>query len=164
MAQNLAEEIGKRTAFSIPEQEALLNVVRTAAVLDEPFDRLFRSHGISAPLYNILRIVQGVSAANGDRGVPSGDLGRQMLTPAPDVTRLVDRLAKLELATRQRCDEDRRVVYVRLTPKGRRLLKKINPLDDALHKRLLGSLKRSELRQINELMVKARQAARQEAT
>lgn len=152
MTSALAEEIGKRDAFVLPEEEAMLNVLRTAYRLQAPFDRLFREHGLSAPLYNVLRIVRGV----GGGGAPIGDIGDQMLNPGPDVPRLVDRLEELGLAERRRSDEDRRVVRVRLTPKGRRLLGKLDPLVKSRLSGALGHLARRDLSSINELMVKAR--------
>lgn len=150
----LASEIRKRHDFDSPQQEAMLNIVRTAALVSEPFERLFKSHGVSSPLYNILRILRGV----GSDGVASGEIGPQMVSPAPDVTRLVDRLEKLDLATRQRSDEDRRVVMVKLAPKGRRLLKKLDPLVADLHSETFAHLSATELRSINELMVRARES------
>jgi len=56
---HLAVRLGKRRPFAFPEQEAYLNIVRTHAVLSAPFDRLMKAHGISQPLYNILRILRG---------------------------------------------------------------------------------------------------------
>lgn len=150
----LAQELRKRSDFKVPEQEAMLNIVRTAACLQEPGERLLKSHGVSGPLYNILRIVRGV----GGDGTPSGEIGEQMVTPTPDVTRLVDRLEKLGLATRHRKDCDRRVVLVRLTPKGRRLLTKLDPLVEQMHRDVLGHLTKTELQSINELMVRARES------
>lgn len=152
MPPSLAEEIGKRHPFGLPEQEAALNVLRTAAALNEPFERLFHAHGLSGPLYNVLRIVRGAGAA----GAPSGEIGPQMITPAPDVTRLVDRLESLGLAERRRGEDDRRVVRVRLAAKGRRLLEKLDPLVERLHRDTLGHMSPAELRRLSELTVRAR--------
>lgn len=153
---NLAEEIGKRDGFDLAEEEAHLNILRTAARIDEPFERLFRQHGLSPPLYNVLRIVRGVTVGGRGEGVPAGEIGPQMITPSPDVTRLVDRVEKLGLVTRRRSDADRRVVLVKLTPKGARLLKKLDPLMDQRLRDSLAHLSRAELRTICDLMHKVR--------
>ena len=72
----LQEEIGKRHPFDLPEQEAALNVARTADFLHQPFEKLFESHGLSGPQYNLLRILRG----HGDAGVPCHAIGEQMVT------------------------------------------------------------------------------------
>ena len=154
MPPTLADELRKRDAFDLPEQEAMLNIVRTAARLTEPFERLFKQHRVSVPLFNILRIVRGF----GGEGTPCGEIGPLMVTPGPDVTRLVDRLETLGLAERRRSDADRRVVLVRLTSKGKRLLAKLDPLVEQQHRDSLRHLTPAELQAINDLMVKAREA------
>lgn len=151
----LADEIGKQEAFSSPHEEALLNILRTAARLNDPFDRLFREHGVSDPLYNVLRIVRGV----GGEGPALGEIGPRMISASPDVPRLVDRLEKLGLAERRRDTADRRVVRVRITPKGRRVLAKIDPVLAEGIVAGLDHLSDRELTSINKLMVKARRRA-----
>ena len=74
---NLAHLVGKKHPFGSRRQEAYLNLMRTQAVLSAPFDRVFRSHGISQPLYNILRILRGhleqdTRSGREHAGVPAG--------------------------------------------------------------------------------------------
>src|SRR4051812_3405812 len=148
----LQEELGKRHPFDLPEQEAALNLARTADFLHQPFEKLFENHGLSGPQYNVLRILRG----HGPVGVPCHAIVEQMITRTPDLTRLVDRLERAGLAERIRTDEDRRVVLVRVTPAGLELLARLDrPLLD-LHRRTLGHLARAELAELNRLLVKAR--------
>src|SRR5690242_9245315 len=99
--RGLAAEIGKRRPFELPEQEAYLNLLRTMSFLSADGERMLKEHGLSEATYNILRILRGA----GDAGRPSGEIGRDMITRVPDVTRLVDRLEKMGLATRCRIEE-----------------------------------------------------------
>src|SRR5690606_6488465 len=108
--------------------------------------------GLAPPLYNILRILRGT----GGEGLPSLELARRMITSVPDITRLVDRLEKPELVRRVRCDQDRRIIRVRITDKALELLARLDEPVIELHRRLLGHLSREELETINTLMVKAR--------
>ena len=150
----LQEELGKRHPFDLPEQEAALNLARTADFLHQPFEQLFESHGLSGPQYNVLRILRG----HGAGGVPCHAVGEQMVARTPDVTRLVDRLERAGLAERVRTPEDRRVVLVRATAAGLGLLARLDrPVLD-LHRRTLGHLTRAELAELNRLLVKARRA------
>jgi hypothetical protein len=58
----LAREIGKRRPFESPEQEAFLNILRTANFFATDFNHLFRQHGLTEATYNVLRILRGVQA------------------------------------------------------------------------------------------------------
>lgn len=148
----LANEIGKRVPFDLPEQEAYLNILRTQDRLSADFTALFRKFGLSEPLYNALRIVQ----ARGEEGVPSQSIGAEMVTRDPDVTRLCDRLGKAGLIERERSSKDRRVVLIKVTSAGCELLRKIDPRLRDLHKQQLGHLSPEDLATLNALLVKAR--------
>jgi DNA-binding MarR family transcriptional regulator len=148
----LQQEIKKRLPFEVAEQEAALNVIRTADRLGLAFARLFRCHGLTGPQYNILRILRGV----GVPGLASMEIAGRLLTCVPDITRLVDRLEAGGLAARERSADDRRVVHVRVMPRGLRLLEKLDAPVIALHRQLLGHLKSNELAELSRLCVKAR--------
>jgi DNA-binding MarR family transcriptional regulator len=150
--RNLAEEIGKRTAFESPEQEAFLNLVRTREALAADFDTLFRAHGLSHSQYNVLRIVRG----HGRAGVPCQQIVAHMISREPDVTRLIDRLEAAGLVARERSIEDRRVVRVTLTPEGAALLRRLDRPLAELHRRQLGHLGPRKLRMLSRLLVEAR--------
>lgn len=172
----LQHEIGKRQPFDFPEQEAHLNLLRTAGCLAMAFERLFRAHGLSEATYNALRILRGhtehtagprsicdgkhdraAALPNGGRdGVPSQTIGEQLIAQVPDVTRLVDRLVERGLAERHRIDQDRRVVLVRITKAGLDLLAKLDQPVRELHLAQLGHMSRRDLQQLSQLLVKAR--------
>lgn len=149
-APNLASHPSESAAS--PETDAMLSILRAAATLSEPFERLYRRHGLSTPLYNILRILRD----NGPDGLPAGVIAAKLITPAPDITRLIDRLEKPDLAARERSTTDRRVVLVKLRPDGGRLLRLLDPLVEQLHCDVLAHLTNPELEAINRLMAKAR--------
>lgn len=157
--KGLAREIGKRRPFESPEQEAFLNVARTAAVLGAPFTRLFREHGLSEAGYNVLRILRGASDRGEHEGRSCSHIGSHLIAPVPDVTRLVDGLARKGLVRRKRGKLDARVVMVQITPAGLARLGKLDgPVLD-LHRAQLGSLSRDELSRLNDLLERARRSA-----
>jgi DNA-binding MarR family transcriptional regulator len=151
---NLQQEIKKRQPFESPEQEACLNLVRTGDLLQLDFTRLFREHGLSPPLYNVLRILRGAGGA----GLPCLEVAGRMIGSVPDITRLIDRLEKSGQVERTRSTDDRRVVLVRITPAGLKLLARLDKPVLDLHQRQLGHLSRKELAQLNQLLLKARRA------
>lgn len=147
----LQRELKKRDPFEAPEIEAIINILRTSDQLQNRFGRLFREYGLTSSQYNVLRILRGEG-----RPLPSLEIASRMIQVVPAITGLIDRLEKQELVTRQRCEEDRRVVYVDLTDKARALLKKMDQPGLDLHKELIGHLTRRELAELSRLLVKAR--------
>ena len=148
----LQRELKKKKPFELPEQEALLNLLRTADQLQIRFARLFRRFGLTPQQYNILRILRGEG-----QPLPILEIASRMITVVPGITGLIDRLEAAGLVNRKRCENDRRVVYVSISEKATSLLADIDgPLID-LHMELLGHLDRSELELLSRLLEKARQ-------
>lgn len=150
--RNLQQELGKKNPFDLPEEEAYLNIIRTAEVLRDRLGEVLAGFGLSEPQYNALRIV----AARGDKGIPSQAIAGDMVTRDPDMTRLVDRLEKAGLVTRQRCAEDRRKIYVRVTPEGLRTLKAIHKPGLEQLRAMLGHMSPTSLNRLSKLLFDAR--------
>jgi DNA-binding MarR family transcriptional regulator len=70
------------------------------------------------------------------------------------ITGLIDRLEKKSYVERERDQKDRRVIYVQLTPKGRRIVKKApNPIQGKMIYGL-GKLRKEELSSIYDSVSK----------
>src|SRR3954447_18013917 len=121
MTVTLDREIKKKRPFDLPEQEAMLNILRTADQLQIRFARLFRSFGLTPQQYNILRILRGEG-----RPLPILEVSARMITVVPGITGIIDRLESAGLVERKRCDHDRRVVYVATTPQAVAILAQID--------------------------------------
>jgi DNA-binding MarR family transcriptional regulator len=147
----LQRELKKRHPFDSLEQEAALNIARTADRFGICFARLFREFGLTPSQYNVLRILRGEG-----KPLPSLEIADRMIAAVPGITGLIDRLEAMGLATRQRSTEDRRVVYVAITTKGERALAELDQPLAALHKQLVGHLDQAELKELIRLLEKAR--------
>lgn len=143
----------KRPRFDSPQQEAWLNLWRTYDKLRELEDRLFGHYGLSAQQYNTLRLLR---AAHPD-SIPTLTLGQRLISRAPDMTRLLDKLEARRLILRERRAENRRVVNVAITQAGMDLLEEIADAVTECHRRQLGHLTRRELQQLSQLLKRARQ-------
>ena len=55
----LQRELKKKRPFESPEQEVILNVMRTNDQFQNRFGRLFREYGLTSSQYNVLRILRG---------------------------------------------------------------------------------------------------------
>ena len=147
----LQRELKKRLPFDSLEQEANLNVLRTTDLLQNRLGRFFREYGLTPSQYNVLRILRGEG-----KPLPSLEIGSRMIQLVPAMTGLIDRLEKLGLVNRRRCKEDRRVVYVEITPAAKKLLKRMDDPLLEMHKQLTGSLTLTELKELTRLMEKIR--------
>jgi DNA-binding MarR family transcriptional regulator len=162
---SLREELNKLRAFDDPTVEAALNIERTAARFRAQVQRLLRPHGLSPAGYNVLRILRG-HAPNPREPKPRTctQIRADMVTPVPDLTRLIDRLAADGLVERCTCPKDARAVHVAITDPGRRLLAALDGPIQGLHRRQLGHLSERELAQLSRLLAKARQGSRADAS
>lgn len=151
---SLREQIGKHHAFDLPEEEAYLNVIRTAALFTCEFNRLFKAHGLGESGYNVLRILRSA----GDEGRTWTAIHDDLVVPAPDVTRLVSRLERDGLVTRKRSTDDRRVIRVFITAKGTQLVDSLDKPIRELHKTILGHLSHDQLAHLSRALEDARQS------
>ena len=152
MAGKLAREIRQTKPFALVEEEALLNLLRTAETLTRRTGDVMKQFEISPTQYNVLRILRGA----GKDGLTCSQIGERMVTFDPDITRLVDRLGKRGLVERERCTQDRRVVFTRIVRPGLELLAEIDgPLQQTL-KDNLGRLGKAKLQQLIELLEELR--------
>jgi DNA-binding MarR family transcriptional regulator len=104
-------------------EEAHLNVARTQAVVQDAIERLLKPYGISGTQYNVLRILRGAK----DAGLPRCEVAGRMITRAPDVTRMMDRLVKQGLVVRTWGTENRRHSIAKVTPEGLAVLAALDP-------------------------------------
>ena len=131
-----------------PQQQAFVALIRTADRVMAEYMHLFRKHAVTEPQYNVLRILRGA----GPSGLPCQEIGKRMIARVPDITRLLDRLERGGLVSRERDDRDRRVVTTRLSPRGRALLRKLDRPVHEMHQRQFGHFRDSELRQLTAIL------------
>jgi DNA-binding MarR family transcriptional regulator len=139
LMKELMKELKKREPFSSVEEEEVLNICRTSDQLLIRAERMFREHGLTGPQYNILRILRGE-----DKPLPILEIGNRMVRVVPGITALIDRLEEAGLVCRQRCTQDRRVIYVAITEKALQVLGAIDDPLAGLMKRMLGCLSGTE--------------------
>jgi DNA-binding MarR family transcriptional regulator len=152
MARRLQAEIKQTQPFASLEQEAFLNLQRTADALMHGLEAALKPVGLSPSQYNVLRILRGA----GTEGLACRDVAERMVTRDPDITRLLDRLEARGLVVRARDREDRRVITVRITPGGLRLLQELEVSVAELPRQQLGHLGEQRLRTLIELLQVAR--------
>ncbi|HZZ81700.1 MAG TPA: MarR family transcriptional regulator [Gemmataceae bacterium] len=138
--------------FDSLEQEAFLALWRTYDRLRALEDALFSQHDLTAQQYNALRLLR---AAHPDK-IHTLDLASRLITRAPDITRLLDKLQERGLIERDRPADNRRVVRIGITEAGLALLRDLQgPLQDC-HERQLGHLPKRRLKELVALLEEVR--------
>lgn len=135
-----------------PEQEAYLHMWRTYDLLKALEEQVFDRHDLSAQQYNALRILADAAPDS----LPTLALAGRLVSRAPDITRLLDRLERRGLIRRDRRADNRRVVAVSITKAGRALLADLADEVVACGRRQLGHMKPADLRTFVDLLRAAR--------
>lgn len=112
--------------FRNEHQKLVLNLIFTSNWLKHRDAERLRPFGLSAQQYNILRILRGAKG----RKMCMHEVLERMLDRAPNATRLTDKLIAKGLVTRERCEEDRRVVHLYISAKGMELLNEVDALPE----------------------------------
>lgn len=155
MTPALLDEIKQTKPFKSLYEEAVLNIVRTSAVLSDDFEKMIKPYGITGTQYNVLRILRGA----GETGLCRNEVRDRLLTRMPDATRLLDRMEKAGLITRVRESEDRRLVTTRLAKKGKQLVDELDPVVARENRNRLGHLSDKQLSSLVTLLTIARNRA-----
>jgi DNA-binding MarR family transcriptional regulator len=144
--------VAKQHSIHSRQQDAVVNVLRTANYLDRLCAPMFDQHGITSQQFNVLRILRGAGLG----GLPTLDIAERMIEQAPGITRLLDRLEGKKLVRRERPADNRRQVLCYITKPGLDLLQELdapvrNKVKQALHR-----LDESEIEELIRLLELAR--------
>lgn len=154
MSPDLKQELKQDKPFRSIQQEAELNLVRTANLLQDNFERMLKPYGITGTQYNVLRILRGAEP----NGLCRNEVSGRLLNRMPDATRLLDRMEEAGLVWRERSTKDRRLVTTRITEKGRDLVNSLDDVVEKQHEKQLGHLSEEKLRNLIELLTAVRNA------
>ncbi|HET6256349.1 MAG TPA: family 10 glycosylhydrolase [Puia sp.] len=145
----LDNEINQRK-FRNDYQKARLNILYTNNWLSEKISIIFDKWDITPRQFNILRILRGEG-----RPLSTLQIRQRMLDKMSDTSRIVDRLVRKGMVRKTPNAEDRRLVDVTITARGRKLLQKIDPLEDEMDK-MMASLSPEEASTLSRLLDKLR--------
>jgi len=144
----LQKELKQTKPFASLEEEVILNLARTAEYVMSRGAEVFKTADLTPTQYNALRILRGA----GDEGLTCGEIGERMVTKDSDITRLLDRLERRGLISRERPETNRRVVLTRITDAGLTLLAELDGSVEESHRRTAGHLGKQRLKTLNELL------------
>lgn len=144
------KEAIKQNKFDSNQLMATVNIIYTANWLRDQNAPVYKIHGILSQHYNILRIVRG----SHPKPVTPGYIKEVILDKGRDLTRLVDKLVKLNYLERRLCEHNRRKMEITITKTGLDLIDVISKDSEPLFK--AQPLTEEESLQLSNLLDKLR--------
>jgi DNA-binding MarR family transcriptional regulator len=114
--------------------------------VSQSFAHRLESKAVSVPEWAVMRELYDC-----DQRLPSAVAANLGLTRGA-VSKIVDRLVDKKLASRSKIDSDGRVLAVRLTPKGRKLVPALSALADENEDFFFGHMRREERATLERLL------------
>ena len=127
---------------------AFIALQKAADKLAQQAEQLVKANGLTGAQYNVLRILRGAEPD----GLACSTISERMISHDPDMTRLLDRMEKRDLITRQRQTDDRRVVKTRITGGGLELLKQLDHPIRELHKKQFAHMGNARVKELADLL------------
>ena len=136
MADTRRQEIGR-----------IVNSIRLIKTAHAGYSRsLMRQHGITGQQLWALRIIAAAPA------ISLGELSERMYLHVSTGSALVERLAAKNYVVRDRSIEDRRVLQLRITPRGRRIIGRVPPTGFIAMMQDIDRLSTRKIHQLGEAM------------
>jgi len=138
----------RKTAVLSLANQVFISLLKAADSLTQDVEGLLKEYGLTGTQYNVLRILRGAEP----QGLACREVGARMISHDPDMTRLLDRMEKRGLITRERGERDRRVVRARATRAGLALLKKLDDPVRLRHERQFRDVPAAQLKLLAQLL------------
>lgn len=136
--------------FRNEHQKAAINLIYTYNWMSEKMKSFFDQEDITPQQFNILRILRGANAP-----LSTLQIRHRMLDKMSDTSRIVDRLLAKNLVKKSTCAKDKRLVDVCITDKGKKLLERLDMLQDDMDA-VLKNLSPEDAQTLNQLLDKIR--------
>ena len=146
----IEEEI-HQNKFRNEYQKAAINIIYTHNWLTTRLKKFLAEHHVTLQQYNVLRILRGQHPGS----ISTSAIRERMLDRSSDASRIVERIHKQGLVEKKTSTADKRLVDVRISSKGLKLLEKIDGITEDLD-RIVGNLELEEAMELNRLLDKVR--------
>ena len=141
----------RQSKFRNEHQKAGINMIYTYGWIMERQKEVFATEDITPQQFNILRILRGSQP----EPLSTLQIRERMLDKMSDTSRIVDRLIAKGLVKKGICKTDRRLVDVIISDKGKKLLERMDKLQEDLDN-ITGNLSRKEAATLSQLLDKIR--------
>ncbi len=141
----------QQVKFRNPHQKAAINLIYTLSWMRERTKAVFEAEDITPQQFNILRILRG----SFPEPLSTLQIRERMLEKMSDTSRIVDRLIAKNLVKKLTCKNDRRLVDVIISDKGKKLLERLDTRQDEIDG-VLGKLSENDATILSDLLDKIR--------
>jgi MarR family transcriptional regulator, multiple antibiotic resistance protein MarR len=134
----------------IPDDEMVIGhlVARARSALLTGLDGELEPFGLTGAQFAVLKnVADGIAST-------AADLCRTMHYDTGSMTRMLDRLEEKSVLRRERCTEDRRVVYLRITDTGNELLPQLRTAAVHVLSRHLAGFSPAEVDSLKQFLVR----------
>ena len=150
-SMGIENDINQHT-FASEYQKTIVNLIYTYNWTIEQLKKILDNEDLTMQQFNILRILRGSVAP-----LSTLKIRERMLDKMSDTSRIVDRLIIKGLAKKDTCKQDKRLVDVIITQKGKTLLAQLDKFEPEMDN-IVHSLSESEAKALNALLDKMRQS------
>ena len=141
----------QQLTFRNPLQKAAINLIYTLGWMREKTNLIFEAEDITPQQFNILRILRG----SFPQPLSTLQIRERMLEKMSDTSRIVDRLLTKGLVKKLTCKNDRRLVDIIISDKGKKLLERLDERQDEIDG-VLRNLSEKDANILSELLDKIR--------
>ena len=141
----------QQAKFRNPQQKAAINLIYTLSWMRDKTKCIFEAEDITPQQFNILRILRG----SFPDPLSTLQIRERMLEKMSDTSRIVDRLIAKGLVKKLTCKNDRRLVDVIISDKGKKLLERLDARQDEIDG-VLGKLSEKDANILSDLLDKIR--------
>lgn len=141
----------QQVKFRNPHQKAAINLIYTLSWIRERTKSIFEAEDITPQQFNILRILRG----SFPQPLSTLQIRERMLEKMSDTSRIVDRLIAKGFVKKLTCKNDRRLVDVIISDKGKKVLERLDTRQDEIDG-VLSNLSEKDANILSELLDKIR--------
>ena len=131
-------------------KDTVISILTVGYRVNDELSAMFKTHGISLPQFNVLRILRGRKgeAAN------LSTIQEQMIHKMSNTTRLIDKLIMGGFVNRFVCEKNRRKIEIFITKKGLELLKNLDQQLETKEQFILNYIENNEKEELMRLLSK----------
>lgn len=118
--------------------------------ISNELDSILGEYGLNISKFNILMIIKHIG---GDNGIQQNEISKRLLVTASNITKLLDKLEKDSMITRNNKQSDKRVKLIKVTETASKLLDTVWPLYTEAIKEITVSINKNNAKVLDKILL-----------